>query len=60
MHLLEHLGEVVVRKLILIHSEVEVTKLIFTQIQLIYYFLLEKLYDLPSIQTHQSVLFHMQ
>jgi hypothetical protein len=35
-------------------------KLIPTQIQSIYYFLLEKLQYLQSIQPHLSVLFHMQ
>jgi hypothetical protein len=40
MHLQEPLGEFAVQKLILIQSEVEFTKLIPTQIQSIYYFLL--------------------
>ncbi|KAI8893781.1 hypothetical protein BC833DRAFT_268818 [Globomyces pollinis-pini] len=50
----------VVRKVILIRSEVEVMKPTPTQIQSIYYFLLEKLHYLPSTQTHLAVLFHMQ
>jgi hypothetical protein len=41
-------------------SEVEVTKLILTQIQSIYYFLLGTLHYLPSIQRYLLVLSHMQ
>jgi hypothetical protein len=50
MHMQEPLDVFVVRRLILIHSKVEVMNLMPTQIQSIYYFLLEKLHYLLSIR----------